>query len=178
MTGCVCKRGAVSFYSWDLPVLVLAYIPPSGFRWELQQTKYRALQTPLGHSAAQQPTTACLNAKRVCWSSPVCPLPVHLQVHYICGSNPQSALGLWRVQGRGCGSTSVCGSACRPAADPQIIIAIKHCFPNKTISLPLILRQSLFLFTSGHSNPGAALTRGKTQARLKIGLCSVDEMEM
>lgn len=41
-------------------------------------------------------------------------------------------------------------SACRPAADPQIIITIKHCFPNKTISLPLIRCQSLFLFTSGH----------------------------
>ena len=93
-------------------------------------------------------------------------------------SNHQSALSLGEVQGCGGASASLCGSACRPAADPQIIITIKHCFPNKTISLPLILCQSLFLFTSGHSNPGTALTRGKTQAQLKISPCSVDEMEM
>lgn len=98
---------------------------------------------------------------------PICPLTVHLQVHYICGSNHQSALTLRQVQRCGCASTSLCGSACRQAADPQIIITIKHCFPNKTISLPLILCQSLFLFTSGYSNPGTALTWGKNEARLK-----------
>lgn len=61
----------------------------------------------------------------------------------------------------------LCGSACQQAADPQIIITIKHCFPNKTISLPLILCQSLFLFTSGHFHPGTALTKGQNSSTAK-----------
>lgn len=129
----------------------------------------RALQTPLNHTATRQPSAACLNAK---WGL-FLELPsslassLHLRVKSPVSSQPGPPL--WPR------SASLCGSVCRPAAHPQIIITIKHCFPNKTISLPLILCQSLFLFTSGHSNPGTAITWGKTQARLKISLCSVYE---
>lgn len=153
-----------------LSVLVLAY-------FESSYSRERAVQTPFRHSCstAFHGSSEC---KVGCWSSIICPHTVHLQVHYILWSNHQSALSLRQVQGCGCSSTSLCGSACRPAADPPIIITIKHCFPNKTISLPLIPCQSLCLFTSGHPHPGTALTQSKTQAQLNIPLCFVDEMEM
>lgn len=86
------------------------------FQWELQSSRDRALQTPLSHSAARQPSAARLNARQVFWSSPVCPLTLHLQVHYILRSNHQSALSLRRVRRFGGASSSLCGSACRRAS--------------------------------------------------------------
>lgn len=41
-----------------------------GFQRELRRGRDTALQTPLSHSGAQQPTTACLNAKRAAGAPP------------------------------------------------------------------------------------------------------------
>lgn len=151
------KWGAVRFYSWNLSWPTFHPWIPAGAAAKQRQRlcKHLLATAPL----SSLPPLVWMQSGLL--ELPVCPLTVHLLVHYICGSNHQPALRLRQVQRRGCASTSLCGSACRPATDPLIIIAIKHCFPNKTISLPLIVCQSLFLFTSGHSNPGTALTRGK-----------------
>ena len=47
------------------------------------------------------------------------------------------------------GSLSPC--VAQPAGQSRMIIAIKHCFPNTTVSLPLIRSQGLFLFTAKRS---------------------------
>lgn len=155
-----CKQGALRLTQ---PRPGLHFTP--GLHWELLQS---------GRRSSANTSQARQHAKRVSGAALVCSLTVHSRVHYICGSNRRSGPGLRQIHRRGCASastsTSLCGSVCQTATDPQIIITIKHCFPNKMISLPLILCQSLFLFASGHSIPETALTQGenKNKARLKI----------
>lgn len=153
------------------------------FQWELQSSRDGALRTPLSHSAARQPSAARLNARQVFWSSPVCPLTLHLQVHYILRSNHQSALSLRRVRCFGGASSSLCGSACRQASRSTDHYRYEAPFPQQNYISGFDWVPGLFLFTlvfsaSGHSNLGTALTRGKTQAQINILLCFVDEMEM
>lgn len=164
-----CKRGAVRVYSWDLPVLVLAYIDSSG-SWSKAERE-RTLQTPLSHKHRSAAFHCLSECKAGCWSSrPPHQTPSLPSYSSLASSlHPQGQIAS-RLSDRFMVAAEApphhAAQRVGPAADPQIIIAIKHCFPNKMISLPLILCQSLFLFTSGRSNPGTALTRGKTQVRL------------
>lgn len=171
----MCKQAAIRFHSWSLPVLILAHTSPlntsgSCSKAEADLCKPLLATAPL----SSLPTLVWMQSgfldvpRFPSYSSLASSL--HLRVKSPVSSQPGSAL--WPR------FASLCGSVCRPAADPQIIIAIIHCFPDKMISLPLILCQSLFLFTSGHSKPGTAITWGKTQTWLKIPYCSVYEMEM
>lgn len=163
--------------SRGVPVFVLAYISPLDSSGSCCEAGDGAPQTALSHGNALQTR---LHAEPVSGAPLVCSLTVHLRVHYICGSDHRSGPGLRQTQCCGCAftSTSLCGSACRPTADPQIIIAIKYCFPNKIISLPLILCQSLFLHTSGHCIPQTALTQDTKSSMAKNTPCSSDETEM
>lgn len=153
--------------SRGVPAFVLAYNSPLDSSGSCCEAGDGAPQTALSHGNALQTR---LHAKPVSGAPLFCSLTVHLRVHYICGSDHRSGHGLRQIQCCGCAftSTSLCGSACRPAAEPQIIITIKYCFPNKMISLPLILCQSLFLHTLGIVSHRLLSLRTQNQAWLKI----------